>query len=257
MNKEDRKLNSIANGFLLMWVLCITAPVSFFFWFYWENGAGMPDDTNGWGVVGDFVGGLSNPFISALTFLALIFTILQNQKVLRINEEELAETRKEIELTRQANEIQAEEFRKQNEQLREESEVNSMSQAMIRLSDKMNFEWEEVRDSVTKATLKDITLELSEILNCRAEEGYATAQHSKRIVDEFIPFAVAYADLLINLYLVHRENPMFYAMKVTQAQCLAQLKAYGYLDIHFTEGDLVTLGAILEGYDHRRREIEC
>lgn len=252
MNKDDKRSQSIANGFLLIWALCFLAPMVLFYWFYLTSGS-MPEKTSDWGVIGDFVGGISNPFISAMTFMALIFTILQNQKVLRINEQELVETRKEIELTREANQKQADEFRKQNEQLREESEVNAISLAMTRLSDAINEEWKKNRDPVSGDTLKQITTEHYQILTCRAEQGFTL---NKNTVDEFMPYVVAYTDLLINLYLVYRENPMYQAMKVAQAQCLAQLKAYGYFEPHFSKDDLNTLSEILEGYDHRLRDFD-
>lgn len=55
------------------------------------------DDVGKWGSVGDYFGGLLNPILAFLSFIALLYT-------LKLNQEELAETRKELARAAQAHE---------------------------------------------------------------------------------------------------------------------------------------------------------
>lgn len=155
MSDFDKRYNSIANGFLLMWVLCFFTPLGLFMWFFYSNHETMPQEINDWGVVGDFVGGLSNPIISTMTFMALIFTILQNQKVLKLTEEELAETRKEIEMTRKANEYQAEEFKTQNYLAVKQAELQSTVDALLKTTELVNRSWNKPTDIPINHPAKD------------------------------------------------------------------------------------------------------
>lgn len=53
------------------------------------GGSDLPVDASGWGQVGDFFGGILNPVFAFFSFMALLYTI-------RIQSEELRETRKEM-----------------------------------------------------------------------------------------------------------------------------------------------------------------
>lgn len=255
----DNKQDNLAKYLWGLWLICMGVPLASgaVLWVLYYIGFSVPETLKDWGIVGDFIGGMSNPLISGLTFLALIMTILQNQKVLRLTEEELAETRKEIELTREANQTQAEEFRKQNELIRGQAEVDSVTQAMIRLSDIIDSEWNKTRDHMTGSTLHAYTQEHYEVMRIMAEDGYAMGKSKKRAVDTFMPFAVAYCELLLKLYADHSENPMYKAMKATQGPCLAQLKAYGHFTPYFSKENIERLGEVLEGYDHQTKELDC
>lgn len=59
--------------------------------------SGDPAD---WGVLGDFVGGIANPFLSFVTIVLLAMTIILQAKQLAISSSELRLSRQELELTR-------------------------------------------------------------------------------------------------------------------------------------------------------------
>lgn len=68
-------------------------------WYFWNFPHGVSDSQQVWGVFGDYVGGVLNPFLGFLALLALLYTI-----VLQV--EEMQDMRKEFAKTVTASEIQ-------------------------------------------------------------------------------------------------------------------------------------------------------
>lgn len=102
---------NISNKSLIRFLIGITAfaTVSFFVTivFYVSNfNNGLSTDQSVWGTFGDFLGGTLNPILSFLSLLALLFTIVLQNK-------ELQETRKELRQSREAQEEQTESFKAQ------------------------------------------------------------------------------------------------------------------------------------------------
>lgn len=67
--------------------------------FMWKFGGGLSsgfDTVESWGQAGDFFGGILNPILAYFSFIAVIFTVLQNQKSLRQSNEELQLSRAEM-----------------------------------------------------------------------------------------------------------------------------------------------------------------
>lgn len=140
---EDSKIPSnVAMRVMLfiLWLMSASIPVGLIIWIVADIES-WPIAAEYMGTIGDFIGGISNPFISSLTFFALIMTILQNQRVLQVNEAELKETRREIELTREANEQQAIEFHAQNEIARNQSEIQTTTEAALKVTELVNNLW--------------------------------------------------------------------------------------------------------------------
>lgn len=111
------------NGWFLFFLLIIFGAG----WTAWELsqfyelkfGALFPTDVSdatgrgSWGALGDFFGGMLNPFFAFLGLLMLLLTLHQNQKALYLSREELALSRKELEGSKEALKDQAETLEKQ------------------------------------------------------------------------------------------------------------------------------------------------
>lgn len=68
-------------------------------YFYDRHDSGMSFDSESWGQLGDFLGGVLNPFVALLTVLILIRTIRQNQDVIDISRKELLASRQALDAT--------------------------------------------------------------------------------------------------------------------------------------------------------------
>jgi hypothetical protein len=68
---------------------------AFFFW-----GHQISSNPEDWGVFGDFVGGLANPFLSFLTITLLAMTLILQIRQLSISANELRLSREELEMSR-------------------------------------------------------------------------------------------------------------------------------------------------------------
>lgn len=246
--EEQKKLDSLGTFFYWLWIACIAIPAGLIFVIYYNAGA-MPNNISDWGVFGDFVGGISNPFISAITFLALIFTIIQNQKVLRINEQELEETRKEIALTREANEKQAEELKLQNKLIRKDSEIESITQALLKLADKMRKDWDNHSSSfLNPKSVFACTLEsVKERVNAHDFE----AKRELEVAQVFVPVAISYIKLLIVLYKKDPEGPMMRSMVCLMGDVLITMRKNHYLEADLSDYEDQLLQNMLSEYYDR------
>jgi uncharacterized membrane protein len=102
---------NISNKSLIRFLILIIAFATFSFLvtiiFYISNfNNGLSSDQSVWGTFGDFLGGTLNPILSFLSLLALLFTIVLQNK-------ELQETRKELRQSREAQEEQTKSFQAQ------------------------------------------------------------------------------------------------------------------------------------------------
>lgn len=242
---DDKKLDSLTDFLGWLWIVCLIIPIVLIVLVIVAEHMESVD-TSGWGIYGDFVGGLSNPLISALTFLGLLFTIIQNQKVLRINEQELEETRKEIALTREANEKQAEEFRLQNEMIRRDSSAQALSQALSQL-------YEEIR-SASAVLIKESQGEMTvaEYLEYPRKElirgidlGHDDFKEAYDKILNLVPLAVSYAKLLIKFNADAPHNPMLYSAASISYMLIEALNRNGYFANDFTDEELGQLHEIL------------
>ena len=108
------KTNNL-NSTLFIYISVIV--IVFIFGMYFWNFAylGISNDSEVWAQFGDFIGGILNPFLAFLAFIALLFTIKLQSDALNISKEELEATRKELEKSRIAQEEQSESLKLQNE----------------------------------------------------------------------------------------------------------------------------------------------
>ncbi|GGB77634.1 hypothetical protein GCM10011607_42230 [Shewanella inventionis] len=60
----------------------------------------ISDKPENWGVFGDFIGGILNPFLSFSAFIGVLLTVLLQRNQLQQSQSQLAMTREELELTR-------------------------------------------------------------------------------------------------------------------------------------------------------------
>lgn len=67
-------------------------------WVYFKNFGKFPisKENEHWGQLGDFIGGLANPFFTLLTVLLFIKSLEQNKNAIELSTEELKLTRKEM-----------------------------------------------------------------------------------------------------------------------------------------------------------------
>ncbi|WP_415895823.1 hypothetical protein ACMXYQ_05220 [Neptuniibacter sp. PT34_22] len=244
-SKSDKKLMSIANGFLFMWALCFFTPIALFVWFQSSHGP-MPEAASDWGVIGDFVGGLSNPVISSITFLALIFTILQNQKILRFTEEQLTETRTEIELTREANEKQAEELKAQNEMMQKDSENQAVTKALLELGSRMRGEWEghELPKKRPKLAFTFTYEKHVQELKTRSD----VAVRNQGLIVDYLPMVVSYIKLLLLFREGAPDHPMLRTLVCLVGDVLMTVYQRGFLRIDLSDEELRGLEELLATY---------
>ncbi len=244
-DKNKKKDGSLTNLLGWLWAFCFMTPIMLFMLIYRQSGT-MPEKLGDWGVIGDFVGGISNPFISALTFLALVLTIIQNQKVLRLNEEELRETRKEIELTREANEQQVKEFKVQNDLTQRKSQVDFLTQALLQLSSRMRNEW--LKTSTVAVSPYQFFSNHSVLLREQLDSGQNEVKEQLRSIIVFLPVAVSYAKLLITFENLDSNNPMIRSLVSLNADILALLLINGYFEVDLNDLEKALLDSLLQRY---------
>lgn len=68
---------------------------------------GLTANHERWGTFGDFVGGILNPILAFLSFIALLFTVALQSRDLKVSNETLKETKLELEQSRMIAERQA------------------------------------------------------------------------------------------------------------------------------------------------------
>lgn len=76
------------------------APAAYMLWFWATNNRAISNETEAWGQLGDFIGGIANPIIAFFAFYWLATSVL-------LQKTELAETRKSLEESKNAQEEQA------------------------------------------------------------------------------------------------------------------------------------------------------
>src|SRR5450830_40791 len=87
-----------ANIFVLSWILLSVS--AYIAWFWCFNGAPLSTSPSNWGVMGDFFGGILNPVVAYFAFYWLT-------KSVRLQKEELSETRKSLDEATEAQKDQA------------------------------------------------------------------------------------------------------------------------------------------------------
>jgi hypothetical protein len=82
------------------------------YFFSFEDG--LPLDRDKWGVFGDYIGGVLNPLLAFLSFIALLFTISLQSKELKISNETLMETKSELEQSRKIAQTQVDFYKSES-----------------------------------------------------------------------------------------------------------------------------------------------
>ncbi len=103
--KLDEKLETFSPKKLFKWLSWImafgTGITAIVFIFYFMNFTGeLTTEHERWGTFGDFFGGTLNPLLSFLGLLALLLTIVLQNRQIEISSNELELSRKELEATR-------------------------------------------------------------------------------------------------------------------------------------------------------------
>ncbi len=102
INKFLDELDSKKMIFLLKIIIGIAAILlCLIYIFYFINFyGGLSNKQETWGQFGDFIGGTVNPFLSFLSLLAIVFTVVLQARQLENSREELENSKKELEYTR-------------------------------------------------------------------------------------------------------------------------------------------------------------
>ena len=109
------------NNKSILTITLLIVSIPFGFYIYQFNDRPLSYDPGHWAQFGDYIGGLLNPILSAAAFILLLKTIAQNDEALKLNAEELALTRAELQKSAQAQ-IQQTEIDKINLSDRRNSE---------------------------------------------------------------------------------------------------------------------------------------
>lgn len=107
----------------LSWILAFAASITvsiFMFYFINFNG-GLSSEHERWGAFGDFIGGTLNPILSFMALIALLLTIVLQNRQIEISSNELELSRKERQATR--------EELKRSASAQEKSEIAQVKQA--------------------------------------------------------------------------------------------------------------------------------
>lgn len=115
--------------------------------FYWLGRSNVVNEfgEDKWGQYGDFIGGVTNPIISLLTFGGLLYTILAQRRGLALQRWELALQRRELSISSKALKATEEELRQtkeiaagQSEFYRKESKKSDLEKVMDRISNALD-----------------------------------------------------------------------------------------------------------------------
>ncbi|WP_421862088.1 hypothetical protein [Motiliproteus sp.] len=145
---------------LIIGVVLISPVISFAgYYIYW---GGLPNKQVDWGTIGDFVGGTSTPILTALSVIGLLYTIFQNQRTLRQNAVALKQNAIELQLTRKelkdATKVaseQAQEAAESNRISIKLAQAQSMTDALLRLTDLVNSRWSAESTCLKALTVKE------------------------------------------------------------------------------------------------------
>jgi uncharacterized membrane protein len=113
------------------------------YWAFFDGGIIV--DHQRWGTFGDYVGGVLNPFFGLLTILALLLTIVLQNRQLEISKQELMASRKELELTREELAKTAAAAQKQAEHFEGEAKRADLLRLIEKLADRINRNYNENR----------------------------------------------------------------------------------------------------------------
>ncbi len=82
---------------VIVFIAVLAAAISASIYYYHLGGLPISDaDPAGWGQVGDYFGGMLNPVFGFLTILALVITLIQQSRELKLSREELELSRTEL-----------------------------------------------------------------------------------------------------------------------------------------------------------------
>lgn len=131
----------------LAWIL-LAAVVGFMvvlgaYWIFFDGK--IVADHQRWGTFGDFVGGVLNPFLGFLTILALLVTIVLQNRQLEVSMRELVASRKELELTREELAKTAAASQKQAEHFEGEAKRADLLRLIEKLGERINKNYNENR----------------------------------------------------------------------------------------------------------------
>lgn len=90
---------------ILIGALFATAALTFLYLF-WFRGA-LSERSEEWGIAGDYIGGVGGTILGAATLVAVFLTVLLQREILLLTRQQLADTKRELELTRQESQKSA------------------------------------------------------------------------------------------------------------------------------------------------------
>ena len=96
------KITKHKNFIVLVLSILPLVPIGFYVAYFYKNP--ISKSSENWGQFGDYMGGVINPIFGFISVILLIYTILQQQKALSLQEEELKATREELARSAKAQE---------------------------------------------------------------------------------------------------------------------------------------------------------
>lgn len=97
--KRETLVNFLGNIFVIAIVGAITA-VGLYTYHFWQTP--ISSDPTMWGALGDYLGGILNPFFGFFALLALLLTLKIQSEELHLSREEMTLTRRELEGSKEA-----------------------------------------------------------------------------------------------------------------------------------------------------------
>lgn len=92
-------------------------------------------DIDDWAKLGDYFGGLINPFIAFLALIGIVYAMKNSRETLELSKKELEETRKELSLSRKAQQSQAKVAEEQIKNMSIQSRLEAILTAEKHLSE--------------------------------------------------------------------------------------------------------------------------
>ena len=148
--KLKDKIESFDSKQLLKWlswifVVAVTIMVGVFLFYFINFSGDISSSHEKWGTFGDFVGGTLNPILSFLALIALLLTVILQNRQLEISGNELEATREELRRSAEAHE-------KSEQSLQLQAKALEISARISAISHLLNLAEDTIRSITTYTT---------------------------------------------------------------------------------------------------------
>ncbi len=180
---------------LLLGFILVIASMTIIYCF--SVGNPLSGENSGLGTLGDFIGGLLNPAMTFITIIFLIHTIAQNQKiieqgnnVIKLNTQELEDTRKELTQTKEAHQestrLEKIDLERKIISRNEDLYIQELVTLRGEINDLLNMNIVALRDNIKKTNFNSFTNSYDEFILSDHFDNFYSEQILLEIIDKAI-----------------------------------------------------------------------